>query len=274
MKALDVQGLSVRLGGKGVVDDVDLSVERGRLVGLIGPNGAGKTTVIRALLRLVRIETGRIELLGKPADGMEGREFARTVAYLPQGHIAQWPVKAHRLVALGRLPHLQSWQRESAADRAAVDRAMSETDVAALSDRTVTTLSGGERARVALARALAVEAPILLVDEPVAALDPYHQLQVMELLRRYADTRGTVLAVLHDLALAARFCDGLVLMKAGRVVAEGPPAAVLTSQNLANVYRIEALGGHHHEQRYILPWARIESGALPDDGPLRFQRGA
>ena len=261
MSALATQGLAVRLGGAMILNGVDLTVPTGRLVGLIGPNGAGKSTLVRAVLGLVPIEAGRIELLGTPAARLDRRRLARTAAYLPQGQTVQWPVTVHRLVALGRVPHLQPWQRETAADRRAIERALADADVTDLADRTATTLSGGERARVALARALAVEAPILLADEPVASLDPYHQLKVMELLRGYADRRGTVLAVLHDLGLAARFCDELVLMLAGRVLAHGPPEAVLTADNLATAYRVEAFTGTRHDQRYVVPWSRLEGTA-------------
>ena len=261
MNALAVRGLTVRLGGAVILDGVDLAVPAGRLVGLIGPNGAGKSTLVRAALGLVPIETGSVDLLGMPAARLDRRRLARTAAYLPQGHTVQWPMTVQRLVSLGRVPHLQPWQRETTEDRRAIERALTDADVTDLVDRTATTLSGGEWARVALARALAVEAPILLVDEPVASLDPYHQLKVMELLRGYADRRGTVLAVLHDLGLAARFCDTLVLMLAGRVLAHGPPEAVLTADNLATAYRVEAFTGTRHDQRYVVPWSRLERTA-------------
>ena len=162
-----------------------------------------------------------------------------------------------RLIALGRLTHLEPFHRASAADEAAIARAIALAGVAEFIGRDVLTLSGGERARVLLARALAVEAPLLLVDEPVSALDPYHQIRIMEVLRAYADEGRTVVAVLHDLSLAARYCDRLILLDNGKVKADGAPSEVLTPDNLRDTYRIEALIGGEDE-RFVLPVRRVE----------------
>ncbi|MHA1113035.1 MAG: ABC transporter ATP-binding protein [Alphaproteobacteria bacterium] len=261
MTRLVAEGIGVRIDGAAIVTGAALSASAGELVGLIGPNGAGKTTLLRAVAGLAPHD-GAVRLDGRPASALSRRAFARAVAYLPQGHGVHWPLTVRRLVALGRLPHLLPWQRPGPADATAIDGAMARTDIAHLGGRNVQTLSGGERARVLLARVLAVEAPVLLADEPIAALDPYHQLHVMALLRATADAGAAIVAVLHDLTLAARYCDRLVLMNAGRVVAEGDAATVLDETNLRAAYRLAALYGEHEGSPYVLPWRR-----LPSEGP-------
>jgi iron complex transport system ATP-binding protein len=184
---------------------------------------------------------GEIELAGRPLRAFSARERARTVAYLPQGHSFHWPMDVAALVSLGRYPHADPFSPLSPADRAAVARALAATDIEIFAARAVTTLSQGERARVALARALASEAPLLLTDEPTAALDPRHQLLVMELLRRTASAGGAVLAVIHDLTLAARYVDRVLIMQRGRLVADAKPAEALTPQRLAETFGVEAV---------------------------------
>ena len=184
------------------------------------------------------------------------RDFAAKVAYLAQGGAVHWPLTVERIVALGRLPRLSAFERISEVDREATEAAMARTDVSHLRDRSVTTLSGGERARVMIARALAGEPQVLLADEPVAALDPYHQLQVMEFLAEFAEDGAAVLVVLHDLTLAARFCDRLVLIDAGRPVAEGPPEEVLSAENLRETYHVEAELGRRQGEPFVVPWSR------------------
>ncbi|MFC7335402.1 ABC transporter ATP-binding protein [Rhodocista pekingensis] len=257
MTILHVEGAGVRLGGRPILEAIGLSAGAGEVVGLIGPNGAGKSTLVRAIAGLLPLESGQVRIAGRPLSAYSRRELANTVAYLPQGHTVHWPLDAYHVVALGRLPHLGPLGRPTPEDEAAIARAMETADAAAFAPRTITSLSGGERARVMLARALAVEAPILLADEPVAALDPYHQLQVMELLRGIAATGRLVVAVLHDLPLAARFCDRLVLLGGGRVVADGEPEAVLARPNLEAAYRVQGLYGSEGEERYVLPWRRL-----------------
>lgn len=236
---LSADGVTVRLGGRAVVIDVSATLTGGELVALVGPNGAGKTTLLRALAGLVEAE-GRILLQRRPLAQFAPRERARAIAYLPQGHAFHWPLSAAAVVALGRHPHTDPFARATEADDAAVARALAATDAAHLAERSVFTLSGGERARVALARALATEAPVLLADEPTASLDPRHQLVVMEQLRRTARAGGAVLAVTHDLTLAARFADRVLVMDAGRIVADGPPTLALAPQRLAETFGVEA----------------------------------
>ena len=235
---LSLAGVSVRLGQRQVIDRVSLSVKPGEVVVIAGPNGAGKTTLLRGAAGLIAA-SGEIELGGDPLPRLSLAERARRVAYLPQGHVIHWPLPVADVVALGRLPR-GAGADLSEADRVAVARAMDATGVAEYAGRPVTTLSGGERARVALARVLATEAPLILADEPTASLDARFQLIVMDILRRHAAAGGAVVAVLHDLALAARAADRLVLLDHGQVVADGPPREVLDAERLAAVFDIRA----------------------------------
>jgi iron complex transport system ATP-binding protein len=244
---LTASHVSVRIGATEIVRDAALSISAGELVALVGPNGAGKTTLMRALAGLV-LAGGSIILGGKPLDSMKPRDRARAVAYLPQGHIFHWPMPVDSIVMLGRTPHADPFSSASPEDRAAVELALATTETLAFAERAVTTLSGGEKARVALARALATQAPLLLADEPTAALDPRHQLVVMELLRGAARGGNAVLAIMHDLTLAARFADRVLVMDRGTIVADGLPANALSEERLAevfgiNVETVEAGGG-------------------------------
>ena len=251
--------LSVRLGRHPAVSGVSAALEPGQLVGIIGPNGAGKSTLIRALLGLVRADGGAVSIDDTPIASLPRKDVARRVAYLPQGQTLHWPLMVERLVALGRMPHLGPLSRLSPEDEAMIDAALARADVLHLKGRIATELSGGERARVLLARALAVGAPALIADEPLAALDPGHQLDVMDLLKGEARAGSLVVTVLHDLGMAARYCDRLLLMDKGRLVADGRPMEVLTEQRLAEVYGISACIEADGEWPLILPTGRIKS---------------
>ncbi len=251
IEAIDVH---VRYGDSHALEGVNCAVGAGEMVGLIGPNGAGKTTLMRVLAGLQALQAGETRYDGAHASALPRGELARRVAFLAQAGEAAWPLRVDHLVGLGRLPHRRAFSGPSAADRAAIEAALAAADVAYLRERTLRALSGGERARVLLARALAVEAEVLLADEPVAALDPLHQLQAMALLRSVARGGAGVVAVLHDLTLAARFCDRLIVLAGGRVVADGPPS-VLTDAVVAAAYGVEALRGEHGGEPFIVPWA-------------------
>lgn len=255
---LEAKEVSLAFGARTVLERVCLRLTAGEFVGLVGPNGAGKTTLLRLLAGLVAPDTGHVSLDGYPLSGVSRDERARRIAALFQGAGVGWPMRVREVVALGRLPHRAAFAGESEADRAAVSRAMAMTEVVHLADRIEPTLSSGERMRVLLARALAVEAEILLADEPITALDPAHQLDAMELLRGVAHRGTGVVAVLHDLTLAARFCDRLVVIANGCVQADGRPDLALTDDTLRRVFGIGALRGAHADgTRYVLPWQRL-----------------
>ncbi len=237
---LEAKGVGVSLGGVPIVTGADLSLRAGELTALVGPNGAGKTTLIRALAGLLPAE-GRIAIDGRALEEISPRERARRIAYLPQGNVFHWPLSVADVVALGRTPHADPFSGITADDRAAVTRALAITETEAFAARPVTTLSGGERARVALARALATQAAVLLADEPTVSLDPRHQLVVMQLLRDAARAGGAVLAVVHDLALAARFADRVLVMDRGRIVADAPPGEALSAERIAAVFGVEVM---------------------------------
>jgi iron complex transport system ATP-binding protein len=263
MSELSARQLGVRFGNRAALEPVDLEFQSGEFVALVGPNGAGKTTLLRALGGLVPA-SGRVLFGSIPLADLGNRNRARAISYLPQGGEAHWPVSALDLVALGRLPHRSFGQNLSGKDLAAVRRALTLTDVEALQSRSVHALSSGERARVLLARALAVEAPVLLVDEPTSALDPYHQLQIMEVLAEYAARPALVIAVMHDLALASRFCHRVILLDAGKQIADGAMADILEQDALEQSYRVQLLRHEHDGQPVILPWKRQSAAATPD----------
>ncbi|MDH3418289.1 MAG: ABC transporter ATP-binding protein [Gammaproteobacteria bacterium] len=254
---LTAEQVTVRAQQRTILDNASVTLEPGELVGLIGPNGAGKSTLLRSIIGSLPYSTGRVDLDGTPIMALTARQRARALAYLPQDRHVEWPLPSRAVVALGRYPHASGVGPAQPSDSEAVDRAMAAVGAAALADRSATVLSGGELTRVLLARALAVEAPLLLADEPIAGLDPFHQLHVMEILRATAHGGAGVLAVLHDLPLAMRFMDRVVLMHEGAVVANGTPGEVLTDENLERVYRVTARRGSADGVAYVLPWSRV-----------------
>jgi iron complex transport system ATP-binding protein len=254
---LTAQSLNVMLTGRVVLSDISLSLSSGHLVALVGPNGAGKTTLLRALSGLV-VSDGAVHVGGDTLSSLSLRERARRFAYLPQGHVMHWPLPARDIVALGRYPHGSTDPaRLTPGDAEAVLRAMQAADVVEFADRRVTELSGGERSRVALARVFAVEAPVILADEPTASLDPRHQIDVMKSLRAAADRGALVIVVTHDLGLAGRFADHVVVLSQGRLVAQGGAAEALSERVMADVFRISAYRAEYQREAVIVPWAEI-----------------
>jgi iron complex transport system ATP-binding protein len=252
--SLEIDAVTIRLGGRIILDEVSLTAGPGELIFLLGPNGSGKTTLLRAIAALIRHD-GRVSFAGEVLETLPPRVRARKLAYLPQGHLAHWPLTAREVAAIGRTPHASSLNRLADVDMAAVERALDAVDAGALAERPITELSGGERARVMLARALAVEAPLLLADEPIASLDPAHQLAVLAVLRQTADNGACVMAALHDLALAARFGSRVIVLDRQHIAADGPPARVLTQSLLRQVFAIRALELEHENAKVVLPWS-------------------
>jgi iron complex transport system ATP-binding protein len=234
MTGLTLSDFAVARGPCDVLRDIDLHVGAGEFVGLLGPNGAGKTTLMRAALGLMP-HRGRSSLADLPV-----AQRARHVAWLPQAREIGWPVSVQDVVTLGRLPHLARGQKPGAADRAAIDAALDRMGLHGFRGRIATQLSGGEQARVLIARALAQDTAVLMADEPAAGLDPAHQLGLMETFSAEAAAGRSVIASLHDLGLAARFCTRLVVLHQGGIAADGPPAQVLTPDLLARVFHIRA----------------------------------
>jgi iron complex transport system ATP-binding protein len=235
---LAAEGLSVELAGRRVLTDVACSIVPGRITGLIGPNGAGKSTLLRSLAGLVAPTAGSVTLDGRSIAGLSRRDVARAIAFLPQERTVHWPLAARAVVALGRIPHRSGPAGEGAADTRAIDEAMTAMDIVALADRPVGELSGGERARVLFARALAQRSSVIIADEPTAGLDPAHALELLELLSRLATEGRGIAIALHDLSLAARFCHDVVVLNEGRVVASGARPDVMTAERLAGVFGV------------------------------------
>jgi iron complex transport system ATP-binding protein len=252
---LALQNASLALGGKPVLSDIALALKRGEVTVLMGPNGAGKTSLIRLLAGLFGRNGPAID--GAALSSLDPLERARRIGYLPQNAVPAWNVVARELVMLGRLPHRGRFAYPSTADGQAVAEALAITDTAHLAERPFEAMSGGERARVLLARVLAGTPDWLLADEPMASLDPAHQLDIVALLRAEAGRGTGVVTVLHDLTLAARLADRIILLHQGRIVADGPPETTLTPALLAQVYGIEAAISRNAEGRMIItPLAR------------------
>ncbi len=239
MSGLKAAGLRLGLNGRAILGGVDVSFARGEVSAVIGPTGAGKSTLLACLAGLRRPDDGTVDLDDADIRRLSPRARARRMGFLPQTPEIAWSVDVETLVGLGRTPFVGALGL-GAADREAVARALAATDMTGMSQRVVTTLSGGERARALIARALAGEPDWLLADEPMTGLDPGHQLDAADLFRKMAaDGRGVVVT-LHDLSLAARVADKIVVLAGGRVLADGRPAEALTPQVLAEAYGIEA----------------------------------
>lgn len=237
---LAVRGLRYRYPqGPEVLKGIDLAVEEGEMVGLLGPNGAGKTTLLKCISGVLGGAQGSVTLMGRPLYGFTRRELARVIAYVPQFRESGYAFSTYDVVLMGRYAHLRGLRGETEADRSAARRAMEQTRTWEFRDRPVDALSGGERQRVMIARALAQDARLLLMDEPTAHLDIRHQAEILDLiasLHRTCDL--TVIGVFHDINLASRFSPRLVLLREGAIAADGSPREVLTPENLARVYGI------------------------------------
>ncbi|KQM63223.1 ABC transporter [Sphingomonas sp. Leaf17] len=253
---LTIDGLGVVLSRRPVLADVSARLRAGRVTAILGPNGAGKSTLVKAAAALVPLAGGRVRIGGHDVHAMPPRERARTIGYLPQDAAVHWNMPAHDVVALGRQPHRNPHAALSPADHAAIGAALAATEVAHLAQRPVGELSGGERGRVLLARVLAGEPAWLLADEPLAALDPAHQIDLLDRLRGVARGGAGVVLVMHDLVQAQRAADDALLLEAGRVVAFGPAADVLTAANLARVFGVRVAELVDDGRRLLVPVGR------------------
>lgn len=238
---LEASSLSVGYGERLVVDSLDLSIIGGTVTAVIGPNGCGKSTLLKALGRLLPARSGAVLLDGKQIDRMPTREVAQVLGMLPQSPVAPEGLTVADLVARGRHPH-QAWYRQwSSDDAAAVSAALEMTGISDLADRTVDELSGGQRQRAWISMALAQGTDLLLLDEPTTYLDLAHQIDVLDLVQElHASAGRTIVMVLHDLNLAARYADHVVAMRGGRIVAAGAPGDVLTEEMLLDVFGLDA----------------------------------
>ena len=245
--ALDMAGVSFRYGrkpsqgGRYVLNDVSLAVRPGAIVGLLGPNGSGKTTIVKLLAGALAPTVGTVTIDGAPVSGFTRRELARRLAVVPQETFSTFDFSALDIVLMGRYPHLGPFELEGADDLSVAERAMAATGTAALADRRFMTLSGGEKQRVVIASALAQASSTLLLDEPTASLDLGYQFEIAALLLRLNREQGTTMVIsTHDLNLAATLCTDLVLLSAGRVLAHGATADVLTTANVRALYGVDA----------------------------------
>ncbi len=248
---LEANDLVVGLGGLAVLDGVDLKLRAGEVTAVLGPNGAGKSTLLSCLAGLRRPDRGEVRLDGRPLLALPAKARAQRIGFLPQAPEIAWSLDVRTFAGLGRTAHLGAFG-PTEEDRTAVERALIRTQMTEFAGRDVTTLSGGERARALLARVLAGEPRWLIADEPLTGLDPSHQLDAAELMRGFAAEGGGVVVTLHDLAFAARVADRVVVLAAGRVLADGSPGEALSPAVLAEAYDIEAR------------WAEGASGPLLD----------
>lgn len=238
--SLLAKNITVQRDGHRLVSDLSITLKPGTLTIIIGPNGAGKSMTLRAMVGLEPIESGAVTLNGQSVHQMKAPDRARHVAYLPQSRPLAWPQRVYDLVALGRFAYGTNSARLSDADESAVDKAIRACHLTDLQKRSADTLSGGELARVHMARALASEAPYLVADEPIASLDPYHQLQILDVLKSYCTAGGTALIVVHDMALAARYADQLICLKGGHMLASGQSETILTPPLIADLFNVSA----------------------------------
>jgi len=240
MGELIVSGLCIGAKNTTLVEEASFDLKPGELIAVLGPNGAGKTSLLRGALGLIPVAAGQATLNGTAISALNPMARAQSIAYLPQARPLAWPNCVRDVVALGRFAHGATLGRLAELDAAAVDAAIAACDIAHLAARQTDTLSGGELARVHCARAFAAKAPLLIADEPVAALDPRHQFRIMDLIRGFVDEGGGAMVVLHDVALAARYADRLIWMKGGKIVADGPPSQTLTVQRMQDIYGVNA----------------------------------
>lgn len=256
MKLLEATALSIKFANKTILDDIDFSMNAGELIGIIGSNGSGKTTLLRTLSGMLPENNNKVQFLGRSLSDYNRKKLAQKMAYLPQGNESHWSITVENLVMLGRLPHRKPWQGCSDLDKKIVQKVLQDCDVSQFTNTTVDTLSGGERARVFLSRALAVEPQLLLVDEPIAGLDPGYQLDVMQKFRQLSNSGMGIICVIHDLTLAGRYCHKLLMLGGQKIISYGKPDQVLSSENLARCFNIKVHKGEAEGHAFVIPIER------------------
>jgi iron complex transport system ATP-binding protein len=252
---ITTQNLSVKLGTAMVVQDAGLTFQRGRVTAILGPNGAGKSSLVRALCGLMPPTAGSVRIDGHDLSTLALLERAKRIGYLPQDSQPSWAITAQEMVEIGRLPHRSRFAAPNAADQDAVEQAMRDTETLALADRRIDTLSGGECARVKIARVFASNCDWIIADEPLANLDPPHQRDLLALFKQAAKTGKGVILVLHQINAAARVADDILILKSGSVVASGPSQDVLTSEILESTFGMPFERVAHGDSFAILPRA-------------------
>ncbi len=240
---IDIADLVVEYGDTRVLDEISLSVSSGSVTGLVGPNGAGKTTLLRAINDYITPTKGTVRIDGAPIETLSAADVGRHVATVPQENSLRFAFDVETVVSMGRYPHVDRLGTPTAADQQAIERALERTETTQFRDRQITELSGGQRRRVLVARALAQATPVILFDEPTASLDINHQIKLLSLITGLADDGHTVLTAIHDLELAARFCDQIVLLSDGVIAARGQPSTVLTAETIQETFGIEVAIG-------------------------------
>lgn len=246
MEQLRVEGVSLGYNGHDVLSSVSICVRPGQMVGLIGPNGCGKSTLIRGISGVLALRSGQVIVDGLNIDAMRRCDLAKRLAVVPQTPILPVNFTAYEVISMGRTPYLGRFKDESKEDIAAICRALHETGTADIAERRIGELSGGERQRVTIARALAQEPHVMLLDEPTAHLDINYQIQILDLVRRLCHQKKlAVLTALHDLNLAAQYCDRIVLLRQGEVFKEGVPAEVITEDAIREVYGVSVCVSEH-----------------------------
>jgi len=239
---LAVKNLSFKYKERPVLEDIDLEIRKGEVIGILGPNGCGKTTLLKLLNRNLHPQGGKVLLEGTDLEGISKRRIARHIAVVPQSNEIRFAFTVRDIVSMGRMPFLDRFQGESAEDMRIVDEAMERTNIKEFADRAINTMSGGERQRVIIARALAQRPEVILLDEPTLHLDINHQFEVLDLVHGLSRKEGlTVVIVSHDLPMVVKYCDRMVLIHDHRVHAIGPPEEVLTRENMRTVFNIEAV---------------------------------
>jgi len=240
MKALSISNLSWSYSDKKILDQVTVDIKGSTFTGIIGPNGSGKTTMAKLVSKLLPVDKKTVYVDMEDLSSIKIKQLAKSMALVPQSSAINYDLTVYDVVALGRTPHLKRFQQESQSDHDLIQSVMEETDTWQYRDRLIHQLSGGERQRVIIARALAQEPQILILDEPVTYLDVHHQIQVMALIKSLAEKRKiTIVTILHDLNHAIKYCDHVIMLQAGKIFDHGHPSQVMTQENIKSVYGID-----------------------------------